>query len=249
MSCLELESRVFGRIGRPRVLPALSRWSPGRSGFGGVGSGAERLAGRLVGEVGPAQAGELAGDGDGGHRRALAALGEVAVSVMQPDLCVPGAVGRRRAGGRAARRVTVVPCGLDEQPAGVAVALLGDVPAVLLVAGAVLAGLIPSHDAIEDDAASPVEARTGLRAIVADYRASYPSAMAVIDRDLDELVEDLRFPSDHRKRIRSTNLLERTFVEVRRRTKVIGRFPGETSALCLIWAVLELAAAAGGESS
>src|SRR4029453_11405928 len=36
------------------------------------------------------------------------------------------------------------------------------------------------------------------------------------------------------------NLLERTFVEVRRRTKVIGRFPGETSALSLIWAVLEL---------
>ena len=38
-----------------------------------------------------------------------------------------------------------------------------------------------------------------------------------------------------------TNLLERTFVEVRRRTKIIGRFPGETSALSLIWAVLELA--------
>ena len=37
-----------------------------------------------------------------------------------------------------------------------------------------------------------------------------------------------------------TNLLERTFVEVRRRTKVIGRFPGETSALSLVWAVLEL---------
>ena len=31
--------------------------------------------------------------------------------------------------------------------------------------------------------------------------------------------------SEHRKRIRTTNLLERTFVEVRRRTKVIGRFP------------------------
>jgi mutator family transposase len=42
------------------------------------------------------------------------------------------------------------------------------------------------------------------------------------------------------RRIRTTNLLERTFVEVRRRTKVIGRFPGETSALSLIWAVLEL---------
>ncbi|MCA1678323.1 MAG: IS256 family transposase [Actinobacteria bacterium] len=92
-----------------------------------------------------------------------------------------------------------------------------------------------------DEAASPAEASAGLRAIVSDYRSAYPSAMAVIERDLDTLVEHLRFPSDHRKRIRSTNLLERTFVEVRRRTKVIGRFPGETSALCLIWAVLELA--------
>ena len=58
---------------------------------------------------------------------------------------------------------------------------------------------------------------------------AYPSAMAVIERDLDVLVTHLRWPSEHRKRIRTTNLLERTFVEVRRRTKVIGRFPGETS--------------------
>ncbi len=89
-----------------------------------------------------------------------------------------------------------------------------------------------------DEASSPAEASAGLRAIVSDYRSAYPSAMAVIERDLGELVEHLRFPSDHRKRIRSTNLLERTFVEVRRRTKVIGRFPGETSALSLIWVVI-----------
>ena len=91
-----------------------------------------------------------------------------------------------------------------------------------------------------DDAASPAEAKRGLEAIIADYRAAYPSAMGVIERDLDALVIHLRWPSEHRKRIRTTNLLERTFVEVRRRTKVIGRFPGETSALSLIWAVLEL---------
>jgi putative transposase len=91
-----------------------------------------------------------------------------------------------------------------------------------------------------DDARSPAEARRGLEAIIADYRAAYPSAMAVIERDLDALVAHLRLPSEHRKRVRTTNLLERTFVEVRRRTKVIGRFPGETSALSLIWAVLEL---------
>ncbi len=56
----------------------------------------------------------------------------------------------------------------------------------------------------------------------------------------DRVYAPHKFPSEHRKRIRTTNLLERTFVEVRRRTKVIGRFPGETSALTLIWAVLEL---------
>jgi len=93
---------------------------------------------------------------------------------------------------------------------------------------------------ILDEAGSVAEARAGLLSLAADYRSAYPSAMAVIERDLEALVCHLRFPSEHRKRIRSTNLLERTFVEVRRRTKVIGRFPGETSALCLIWAVLEL---------
>jgi putative transposase len=91
-----------------------------------------------------------------------------------------------------------------------------------------------------DESASAADARRGLEAIVADYRSAYPSAMAVIERDTDALVAHLRWPSEHRKRIRTTNLLERTFVEVRRRTKVIGRFPGETSALSLIWAVLEL---------
>ena len=54
------------------------------------------------------------------------------------------------------------------------------------------------------------------------------------------MVAHLHWPSEHRKRIRTTHLLERGFVEVRRRPKVIGRFPGETSALSFIWPVLEL---------
>jgi putative transposase len=50
----------------------------------------------------------------------------------------------------------------------------------------------------------------------------------------------LRYPTRHRRRWRSTNLLERSLGEVKRRTKVIGRFPGETSCLTLVWAVLDL---------
>lgn len=50
----------------------------------------------------------------------------------------------------------------------------------------------------------------------------------------------LHLPLHLRKRLRSTNLLERSLEEVRQRTKVIGRFPGETSCLTLVWAVLDL---------
>jgi len=94
---------------------------------------------------------------------------------------------------------------------------------------------------ILDDVTSAGEAKAGLLALAGDYRTAYPSAMKTIDEHADQLVCHLRFPLEHRKRTRSTNLLERTFVEVRRRTKIIGRFPGEISALSLIWAVLELA--------
>jgi putative transposase len=47
-------------------------------------------------------------------------------------------------------------------------------------------------------------------------------------------------PTRHRRRWRSTNLLERSLGEVKRCTKVIGRFPGETSCRTLVWAVLDL---------
>ena len=91
------------------------------------------------------------------------------------------------------------------------------------------------------DERSPAMAKAKLATQASEYAAAYPSFARSLERDLDALVVHLRFPYEHRKRTRSTNLLERTFVEVRRRTKVIGRFPGETSALSLIWAVLELA--------
>jgi transposase-like protein len=70
--------------------------------------------------------------------------------------------------------------------------------------------------------------------------AGYQAAARCLADDLPALVVHLRYPLRHRKRWRSTNLLERSLGEVRRRTKVIGRFPGETSCLSLVWAVLDL---------
>ncbi|HWM98948.1 MAG TPA: transposase [Streptosporangiaceae bacterium] len=48
-------------------------------------------------------------------------------------------------------------------------------------------------------------------------------------------------PAEHHHRIRHPDVIERTFGETRRRTKVIGRLPGETSCLTLVWAVLDRA--------
>ena len=48
------------------------------------------------------------------------------------------------------------------------------------------------------------------------------------------------YPLRLRKRLRSKNVLERPLEEVKRRTKVIGRLPGETSCLSLCRAVLYL---------
>jgi putative transposase len=43
----------------------------------------------------------------------------------------------------------------------------------------------------------------------------------------------LSFPESHHTRIRTTNMLERLFKEVKRRTRVVGVFPNEMSASTL----------------
>jgi hypothetical protein len=63
----------------------------------------------------------------------------------------------------------------------------------------------------------------------------------LLTEDLASLTVHLRFPSEHWRRIRHSNFIERTFEETRRRVKVIGRLPGEHSCLSLVWAVLDRA--------
>jgi putative transposase len=92
-----------------------------------------------------------------------------------------------------------------------------------------------------DDASDERDGKHRLQALVDELdRAGYTAAAKCLADDLDALVVHLRYPTRHRRRWRSTNLLERSLAEVKRRTKVIGRFPGETSCLTLVWAVLDL---------
>ncbi len=81
--------------------------------------------------------------------------------------------------------------------------------------------------------------------LVGELGREYPSAAACLADDLAALTVHLAYPLRLKKRLRSTNLLERSLEEVRRRTKVIGRFPGETSCLTMAWAVMDLVIAGG----
>jgi putative transposase len=92
-----------------------------------------------------------------------------------------------------------------------------------------------------DDATGERDGKQRLQALVDELDgAGYTAAANCLADDLDALVVHLRYPTRHRRRWRSTNLLERSLAEVKRRTKVIGRFPGETRCLTLVWAVLDL---------
>jgi putative transposase len=85
------------------------------------------------------------------------------------------------------------------------------------------------------------EATRRAEAFADRYRSYYPAAVACLTSTLAELTTHLRFPREHWRRIRHSNFIERTFGETRRRTKVIGRLPGEMSCLSLVWAVLDRA--------
>ncbi|HEY2657868.1 MAG TPA: transposase [Solirubrobacteraceae bacterium] len=92
-----------------------------------------------------------------------------------------------------------------------------------------------------DDAINDRDAKQRLQSLVDQLgKDGYAAAAKCLADDLDALVVQLRYPPRHRRRWRSTNLLERSLGEVKRRTKVMGRFPGEESCLSLVWAVLDL---------
>jgi len=74
--------------------------------------------------------------------------------------------------------------------------------------------------------------------IIEKYAKDYPSAMKCFQEDLDNCLNFMDFPSGHHKNIKTTNLLERTFLENKKRTKIIPRFLNEKSCLKLVYAIL-----------
>lgn len=66
----------------------------------------------------------------------------------------------------------------------------------------------------------------------------YPSMIKSFNEDLEACLTHLKFPQEQRQFIRTTNLIERAFVEEKRRTKVFPQHQSEKALTGLVYAVL-----------
>jgi len=73
---------------------------------------------------------------------------------------------------------------------------------------------------------------------VAARLAGYSKARALLLEAEDDILAHLALPASHRRRLHSTNLLERLHAELKRRSKVVGVFPNPASVERLLGAVL-----------
>jgi putative transposase len=69
------------------------------------------------------------------------------------------------------------------------------------------------------------------------WRGSYPKVAEHLEEHIEECLSCLAFPESHRRRIRTTNGLERLNQEIKRRTRVVRIFPSRQACLRLVSAL------------
>ena len=83
-----------------------------------------------------------------------------------------------------------------------------------------------------------VAARASLSHFADQLHNRWPKLKVFVDDSLDDVLAYMSFPAQHRKKLHSTNPLERLNKEIKRRADVVGIFPNEDSIRRLIGAVL-----------
>lgn len=94
------------------------------------------------------------------------------------------------------------------------------------------------------------QALAAARRLADRFGQDYPKAVACLRDDLDDLLTCFRYKTlNERKRVRTTNAIERRFREVRRRTRPMGVFQDKTSMDRILFAVFTRENKAQGVSS
>lgn len=81
------------------------------------------------------------------------------------------------------------------------------------------------------------QAQVRVNQLIALYENKLPKLAEFLENTAHEVLACFNFPKEHRKRIRTTNGLERFHEEIRRRTRVIRIFPNQKSCLRLVSAL------------
>lgn len=82
------------------------------------------------------------------------------------------------------------------------------------------------------------EARKLLSETFETFDSFAPKAMLTLEEGFEDVMAVMNFPEKYRKRLRTTNSIERLNQEIRRRDRVIRIYPNEASAIRLLGAVL-----------
>lgn len=95
------------------------------------------------------------------------------------------------------------------------------------------------HEALDQvlGASSPEQARKALQTACAELEGQADRALDVLETGFEEATAVLALPAKYRRRLRTTNMLERFIEEIRRREKVIRIFPNLASVERLIGAL------------
>ncbi|MCA9172164.1 MAG: IS256 family transposase [Planctomycetales bacterium] len=88
------------------------------------------------------------------------------------------------------------------------------------------------------DAADEQAADAQLKRVVLKYQKSAPKLATWIEENVREGLTVFRLPPAHRRKLRTSNMLERLNQEIKRRTRTATLFPNEASLLRLVTAVL-----------
>jgi len=88
------------------------------------------------------------------------------------------------------------------------------------------------------EAPDPRTARMLLNQVLDEYRDKAPKAMEILEEGFEDAIAVLELPEPYRRRLRTTNMLERLNEEIRRRERVIRIFPSRESGIRLIGALL-----------
>jgi putative transposase len=83
------------------------------------------------------------------------------------------------------------------------------------------------------------QAQTAARAFCRRWRNDYPSTIRHLERDLPELLAFYRLPKHLWRKLRTTNIIERCFVEVRRRTRPMVCFVNVQSVDRIIYSIFQ----------